>query len=262
MAQRTMFATSEIKRNSYLIEQGQAVKGHENKTGLTLVEMLVVVAIVVLLTTMVIGLAGRITNQSKEQLTRNTIAILTSALEQFHDFRYRYVDNPVYPPAERQFYLGLDFPLDCNDFDVNAPALQLQTTLGNALGLAPGSVVIDPVAAHNNPSYSGSEVLYFFLSRVAESRKTLDKIDESLISHLGLNNQPMNILITYPGGITKVYPFLRINDAWGTTLRYDYYYELEPDPVLRQRGKKSFPQITSAGPDRKFETADDISSRK
>ncbi|MFW9894156.1 MAG: type II secretion system protein, partial [Candidatus Thorarchaeota archaeon] len=61
-----------------------------NKTGLTLIEMLIVVAIIVILTTMVIGLAGRVTDQSKEQLTRNTIGILTAALEQFQDYRYQY----------------------------------------------------------------------------------------------------------------------------------------------------------------------------
>jgi prepilin-type N-terminal cleavage/methylation domain-containing protein len=253
MAQRMIFATSEIKRNSYLIEQVQAVKGHENKTGLTLVEMLVVVAIIVVLTTMVIGLAGRVTNQSKEQLTKNTIAILTSALEQFHDFQYRYVDNPVYAPAEREFYLGLDFPLDCNGFDV--PVLQI--TLENSLGLAAGSILIDPVASHIDPNYSGGEVLYFFLSRVPECRKTLDKIDESLITNLGLDKQPMTVAV----GI-RIDPLLRFIDPWGTTLRYDYYNRLEPDPILRLAGKRTFPVITSAGPDKQFGTVDDISSLK
>ncbi|MGB2808408.1 MAG: type II secretion system protein, partial [Sedimentisphaerales bacterium] len=88
------------------------MKSYENKTGLTLVEMLIVVAIVVILTTMVIGLAGRINDQSNEQLTKNTIGIMTAALRQFHDYEYGYKD-PIY--AE------FDFPLDCtffNDVDI------------------------------------------------------------------------------------------------------------------------------------------------
>jgi prepilin-type N-terminal cleavage/methylation domain-containing protein len=236
-----------------LIEQAKAMRSYENKTGLTLVEMLIVVAIVVLLTTMVIGLAGRIDDQSKEQLAKNTIGIITAALRQFHDYEYRYIDNPIYPPAEREFYLGLDFPLDCHGFDVPT----LQTTLDNVLGLAPGSVVINPAGAHNDPDYSGGEVLYFFLSRVPESRRSMDKIDESLITSEGNNKQLMTVTI---GG--KTYPLLRVIDPWGTTLRYDYYNELEINPILRQRGKRTFPLITSAGPDKKFGNTDDISSRK
>ena len=224
------------------------MKSYENKTGLSLVEMLIVVAIIVVLTTMVIGLAGRVTNQSKEQLTNSTIAIITAALGQFHDYKYPYKDLA---------YADFGFPLDCSGFDVLT--LQLQTTLENVLGLAPGSVVIDSVSvgAHNDPNYSGGEVLYFFLSRVPECRKTLDKIDESLITNLGFDKQPMTVTIG-----SKTSPLLRVIDPWGKTLRYDYYNELELDPVLRQRGKKTFPEIRSAGPDKKFGTADDISSRK
>ncbi len=92
------------------------MKSYKHKYGVTLVEMLIVVAIIALLATMVIGIAGRIDNQSKERLTESTIAILTAALGQFHEYEYQYKDNPVYTPKERKFYLGLDFPLDCSGF--------------------------------------------------------------------------------------------------------------------------------------------------
>jgi prepilin-type N-terminal cleavage/methylation domain-containing protein len=229
-----------------LIEQAKAMKSDANKTGLSLVEMLVVVAIIVILTTMVIGLAGRIDNQSKERLTKSTIAIITAALGQFQDYRYQY---------KNLAYADFDFPPDCNGFDVPL----IQKTLENVLGLAAGSVLIAPAAAHNDPGYSGGEVMYFFLGRVPESRMTLDKIDESLVTNLGLDNQPMNISITYPDVSITVLPLLRINDPWGTALRYDYYNEMliPPDPGQ----KRTFPEITSAGPDKKFGTADDIRNR-
>jgi len=255
-----------LRFSPHLIEQAKAMKSYENKTGLTLIEMLIVVAIIVILTTLVIGIAARINNQSKEQLAESTIAIVTAALREFRDYEYRYRDNPNYTPAERQFYLGLDFPVDCNGFDV----LGLRATLDSTLGLAPGSVVIGPVLAHNDPNFSGGEVLYFFLNKVPECRKTLDKIHKSdkkgnivrsLITNEGANKQSMNIMITHPSGTTEVYPLLRIIDPWGTTLRYDYYNRLEPDPFLRSKGKRTFPVITSAGPDKNFGTADDISSR-
>ncbi|MDH4239402.1 MAG: type II secretion system GspH family protein [Phycisphaerae bacterium] len=216
------------------------MKSYENKTGLTLVEMLIVVAIVVILTTMVIGLAGRIDNQSKEQLTKNTIGIITAALRQFRDFKYRY---------EAPIYAEFDFPLDCNDF--LQPAIEM--TMGNALG---ATVVIS--GGTPDISYSGAEVLYVFLSQLPECRKTLDRIDESLITNLGFDKQPRRITITYPSGSTKEYPLLRVIDPWGTTLKYDYYDEVFLDP----RSRRTFPLITSAGPDKKFGNTDDISSRK
>ena len=226
-----------------MIEQAQAMKSDANKTGLTLVEMLIVVAIVVILTTMVIGLAGRIDNQSKEQLTQTTIGIITAALGQFHDYEYRY---------KAPIYAEFDFPLDCNDF----PQLLLETTLAGALG----AVAAPITGGVHHPSYSGCEALYLFLSQVPECRKTLDKIDESLITNLGFDKQPLNITVTYPSGSVKIYSIFRIIDPWGTTLKYDYYDEvlIPPDP----RQKRTFPVITSAGPDKQFGNTDDISSRK
>lgn len=223
------------------------MKSYRNKTGVTLVEILIVVAVIAILTTMVVGIAARISNQSKEQLTKNTFALLNAALGQFRDYGYNY--NPVIPdPVIRDFYRGLDFPLDCNGFDQDGLGQALET----ALGLPPGSVSIVPPV--HDPNYSGSEALYFFLSRVPASRQTLDKIDDSLITNEGFGKQPMNITI----GV-KMYPLLRIIDPWGTTLHYDYYNEIiiPPDPFT----KRNFPLITSAGPDRIFRTGDDITSR-
>ena len=217
------------------------MKNYEHKNALTLVEMLIVVAIIVILTTMVIGIAARIDTQSKEQLTRNTIAIVTAALRQFRDYGYRY---------KNVIYSEFDFPLDCNDF---AQPL-IETTLANALGATVASIT----GGVHHPSYSGCEALFLLLSQVRECRKTLDKIDESLITSLGDDKQPRNITITYPGGITKAYPLFKIVDPWGTVLKYDYYDEVILDP----RSRRTFPVITSAGPDRRFGTTDDISSRK
>lgn len=229
-----------IKSTLRLIEQAEAMRIDRSKTALTLVEMLIVVAIVVVLTTMVIGLAGRINDQSNEQLTKNTIGIITAALRQFRDYKYRYED-PIYS--------GFDFPLDCNDF----PQPAVGMTLGNALG---ATVAIS--GGTHDIRYSGSEALYFLLTQVPECRKTLDKIDESLLTNLGSNKQPRDISVTFSGGVPKVYPLLRVIDPWGTTLKYDYYDEV----TLNPRSKRVFPVITSAGPDRKFGNTDDISSRK
>jgi prepilin-type N-terminal cleavage/methylation domain-containing protein len=208
------------------------MNGCKHKTGVTLVEILIVVAIIAILTTIAISIAAHIDNQSKRQLAQGTIEILTNALEQFHDYGYNY--NPPYSE--------FDFPLDCSGFYL----VELETTLGYAPGLDVGSVSIS--GAHD-PNYSGSEALCFFLNRVPESRKTLDKIDSSLIVSDGL-------ITTTSGG---KYPLLRIIDPWGKTLHYDYYDEtsIPPDPD----SKRTFPVISSAGPDRIFGTTDDITSK-
>ncbi len=83
------------------------MKTRAYKTGFTLIEMIVVIAIIAILISMVVTIAKRIDDQSKERLTRETIALLGNALEQFRDFGYEYKDAD---------YAGLVFPLDCNGY--------------------------------------------------------------------------------------------------------------------------------------------------
>jgi prepilin-type N-terminal cleavage/methylation domain-containing protein len=222
------------------------MKRRQNKTGVTLVEILVVVAIIAILVTMVIGIAARIDTQGKERLTENTIALLTAALGEFGDYGYSYSDSN---------YADFKFPLDCNNFPQN----DLEGALKDALGTTT-TPAITPVGAHE-PNYSGSEALYFFLSRVPDCRETLGKIDKSLITNKGSNGADMTITIDGKG-----YPLLRIIDPWGETLRYDYYNEelppLTPSKINDMKeSKRAFPVITSAGPDKEFGSADDIRNR-
>jgi prepilin-type N-terminal cleavage/methylation domain-containing protein len=216
------------------------MKKRTGKYGLTLIEMLIVVGIIALLTAMIIGIARRIDNQSKERLTENTIAIINTALGQFKDYGYDYNDIN---------YRGFVFPLDCNGFDVtlNQPQNVLSAALGATIAMT----------AEPDTTFTGCEVMYFLLSQVPECRTTLDKIDKSLITNKGSNNQGMTITI----GITPPYPLLRIIDPWGTTLRYDYYEETATTLSKMIKSRRTFPVIISAGPDRIFGTSDDIKSK-
>ena len=56
------------------------MKRYKYKYGVTLVEILVVVAVIAILATMVIGIAARINDQSKEQGLESTFTLLESAL--------------------------------------------------------------------------------------------------------------------------------------------------------------------------------------
>ena len=228
------------------------------KSGFTLIEMLVVVAIIAILVSMVVGITKRIDDQSKERLCRNTIALVGNALEQFRDFGYEY---------KNAGFTGFTFPLDCNNFSDS----DLTYTIQLALNLPLLSVTIQPVdpakPVTHRSEYSGSETLYFFLNQVPDCRTTLDKIDKSLLTNKDEAGNEMNLVVN---GVS--YPLMRFIDPWktgilpGKTLRYDYYndryIELSPPVFPDPATKKTFPVITSAGPDGIFDTADDISNVK
>ena len=241
------------------IEQAKVMKSYEQKTGFTLVEMVIVMAIIAFLAAMVVGIARRIDNQSKERLCENTFALLDAALERFSDYGYKYKAPDTYGDDKRDFYLGLDFPADCNGFTET----ELEEILGDLLGTESPPDITG--GDHNDLDYSGSEALYFFLSRVPTSRETLDKIyrpDKGTI---------VNALITDKDAEGKrleinvdgmVYPLLRIVDPWGKTLRYDYYDEDEGFAGGgRERSKRNFPVLISAGPDGIFGNTDDLRNR-
>jgi len=160
------------------------MKTRKYKHGLSLVEMLIVVGVIALLTTMVISVASRVDNQSKEHLLKGTFALLEGALEEYKEFQGAFPQQPV------------------KDFT--------------------------DVSLH-------SENLYKELYSVPGSRKILDKISGSLIKH------------DYDSGIVPAVP--EIYDPWGTAL--DYRYE----------AGENFPELVSAGPDKVFGNADDITNK-
>jgi type II secretory pathway pseudopilin PulG len=227
--------------------------------------MLIVIAIIAILATMVIGIAARIDIQDKEKLAKATLALLDAALGQFEDFGYEYklvVPNaPPRGPAEMAFYRSLHFPIDCNGLPYD-PELRSEWT--RALGFNRRTyLTIVPLASHDL-NYSGCEVLYFFLNLVPQCRATLDKIDGKLITNLGTDGTAMKVTIGLAGD-EKDYPLFRVIDPWGTTLRYDYYdYERYVSTSTynnRIDTERTFPVITSAGPDKTFGNTDDIKSR-
>jgi prepilin-type N-terminal cleavage/methylation domain-containing protein len=73
------------------------MKTRRYKYGLSLVEMLIVVGVIALLATMVIGIAGRIDNQSKEKGIESTFALLEGALEEYKEFVGHFPYEPVDP---------------------------------------------------------------------------------------------------------------------------------------------------------------------
>jgi len=225
------------------------------KHGLTLVEILVVVGIIAILVSMAIVVTRRVENQSQENMLANTFAILESALGQFYDCGFRY------PSPYEEFR----FPLDCDGFGFRA----LQGTLAEATGATPVLITNHDEEAETNPvkkieylEYSGCEVMYFFLSQIPEARQALSGISAALVTNKNMYGRDIQIVV----GNRPAEPLLHVVDPWGKPLKYDYYYDgREPDRSVRLRNwlktRKTFPALVSAGPDKTFGTADDISSK-
>jgi prepilin-type N-terminal cleavage/methylation domain-containing protein len=223
--------------------------------GLTLLEMLVVVGIIAALMAMIIVVTHRVEGQSQENMLASTFAVLESALGQFYDYEFRYS-----PTDQRREYAELRFPLDCSDYSL----LALQAALANVLGAQTVLISNHNDATEGNPArkleylqYSGCEVMYFFLSQVPEARAALNGISPGLVTNKNMYGSDIQIAIDG----RPAEPLLRVVDPWGTTLRYDYYDERSQDVAGWARTKRSFPVLTSAGPDRQFGTADDINSK-
>jgi prepilin-type N-terminal cleavage/methylation domain-containing protein len=222
------------------------------KTGFTLIEMLLVVAVMAILSSVLIAMAGKIQNKANTRLMENTFSLIDSALQEYQDFGYK-LDLAKIPAGERlDFYSSLKFPADCNGFDTAGLEAELADTL-NA-----NSVTIEDEDRFFE--YAGIEAMVFMLRKVPASRQLLEEVDDSLLSDENTSRK-MNVTLASALDPQRDYFLIRINDPWGEALRYDYYDESLSDYSDRQDTVKNFPMLKSAGPDKIFGTADDITSR-
>ncbi len=92
---------------------------YKNKPGLTLVEMLAVIAVIVVLAGLVISVARRIDDQSKERATENVLSIVDAALQQYYDsegaFPADLSQDPNSPPYCGDMYGQLQAVRDCRE---------------------------------------------------------------------------------------------------------------------------------------------------
>ena len=150
------------------------------KTAVTLIEMLIVIAVMSFMVSLVLGIAGSIQNQNNVRLTRDTIALLDTALQQYRDYRGAFPESAGADVGQR------------------------------------------------------AQFLYEQLHALPESRKILEKIDDSLMKNVY--------------GTDSSWP--EIYDAWKQN-PIDYEYV----------SGWAFPKLVSAGPDKEFGTGDDITNR-
>jgi len=218
------------------------------KTGFTLIEMLVVVAVMAILSSVLISMASKIQNKANTRLVESTFALIDSALQEYEDFGYRLDLTKISAGEQLDFYSSLKFPVDCNGFDTAGIEAELADTL-NA-----NSVTIE--GEDKDFEYAGIEAMFFMLRKVPACRQLLEEVDDSLLSDEN-NSRKMSVTLDNQ----REYFLIRIIDPWGKTLKYDYYDESLADYSDRQDTVKNFPVLISAGPDKLFGTADDITSR-
>jgi prepilin-type N-terminal cleavage/methylation domain-containing protein len=82
------------------------MRSDKYKHGLSLVEILVTVSVIAILTAIVIGIATRIDNQSKERSLKGTFALLESALQEYHEYWDTFPDpnQSSYPSHSAALY--------------------------------------------------------------------------------------------------------------------------------------------------------------
>lgn len=180
----------------------------------TLIEMLVAVAIVLILMGAMITVTGHLKSEARKRLTQSALGVIATALEQY----YENTSPKQYPPMV----------LSNGDFNEKLYGVPPTQTTS-----------ISPAVASN---FWNSGSLYYFLNRVPQSKSILNGLVNQMISNRDLGGTA--ILIEIPAG-TSGTDFVRFVDAWGTTIRYDYW-------------GSGFPVITSAGPDKIFGTEDDV----
>ena len=159
------------------------MKRLKRQYGLTLIELLIAVALVVILVSMTLMVTNKSYSDADAKAAEGTIALLDSALQEYHDY-YNYF--PVY------------------------------------------AAITDPALTSDEERRCA--YLYRELNSVPDSRKIIERISDSYIRRRG--------------------NFFIYIDSWGTVLDYIYSSDM------------NFPLIVSAGPDRNFGTADDITNKK
>jgi prepilin-type N-terminal cleavage/methylation domain-containing protein len=208
------------------------MKKNSKYTGLTLVELLVAVAIVAALSAGLYIVGDYANKQAKIKFTESTIQILSTAIEQYHDFYGKFPFQATTLTYDRNH---LQAP----------PALIDPNSLG---GLVTDNTGVALPAANYNNLYASSEALYYFLNKCPDAKTTIASLNPSLVTNKDDKNREYFFVFT---GDTTVYPLRHIVDAWKTPFRYTY------------TTGDNFPLIESAGPDKDFNKTDDnISSRK
>ena len=191
------------------------------QTGFSLLEMVVVVAVILILAGMLLGVGKYIKIRAEIDLTKSELEVLVTALQQYYD------DFTAFP-----------FDTDMNNDGLMNDDYLVTDLEADLNGLVSGGVLEDIDAS--------SAALFYFLDKGPNSRKIVDALSGSLVSNKDASGAAITFTFT---ATSETIDLPRFIDVWGNSIRYEYL----PDTA--------FPILTSAGPDGAMNTSDDVSSK-
>ena len=213
----------------------------QTSKALTLVEVLVAMAIVVIVAVIFLPVVKKLAGNTAGTKTSATLTTVNAALERYSECG-KTLCNPAGSPNDG--YEDYRFPIDCRDH-ANTAGDKWQEGVDNYLSLTDCEdilgVEITSFPAGLTASNEFSNVmLYIQLSMLPQCCEVLDGLSAASLvrKYKGVPMEP--VIDGEPRAA-----FL-IVDGWGTPLRYWY------------DGALTFPQLISAGPDKEFETDDDV----
>ncbi|MHC5184294.1 MAG: type II secretion system protein [Planctomycetota bacterium] len=203
------------------------------QSGMSLMEVLVTLATVLILISALIGVGRYVKARADIDLTRATLETLSTALAVYYDdFGAFPFDTDTDDDDILDDYFAADL---VNDISVYSG---LMVTLNTA-------VLLEKDGNNSDVSTASSAALFYFLDKNPSSRDIVDGVSSTLVSNKGADGiTPVKITI---GGTE--YDLPRYIDPWGMSIRYEYL------------PGTAFPTLTSAGPDKIFDTPDDITSK-
>lgn len=170
---------------------------------MTLVEVLVSLAVVLILVSATMRMGQYIKTRSSIQLTRSALAVIDAALQQYYDDSSRKFPPAVYSLPEFHTALGNDKVKFSSDSGVMLPDAW-------------------PSAA-----------LFYFLDRHSNSRSIVGALSGSLITNKDATGKALVIELA-AGGERRDLP--RFIDPWGLSLRYTYVPAADTFPKVTSAG--------------------------
>jgi len=198
----------------------------DKKKAFTLIEVLVSLTIILILAGALVGAGKYLRTRAERQLTRSAIEVICTALEQYYD------QTTAFPVADVNFgWTGCTTQYTC------------VPNLGTVIGGTTEERQKNGVSFSN----ASSAALFYYLDHNKNCREIIGAISERLITNKdALTGARLKVLVGAPPVEVDLPRFV---DAWRMSLRYVY------------SSGDAFPVIFSAGPDKKFDTKDDLSSQ-
>ncbi len=198
---------------------------------MTLVEILVALAVVLILISVMMGVGRAVKDRAAIDLTKGLLETLSTALEKYYD------DFGKFPVTEKDY--NSDGTI--NVYDESHLEFDLQGTIVS------NGAIDELISKESDYAPALSASLFYFLDKNPASRAIVEGVPGTLVASKDASGAEIKIELNTDPPQTIDLP--RYIDPWKTSIRYVYL------------AGAAFPVLTSAGPDRVFGTPDDITSK-